>query len=70
VEIATRRDSYLSARYAGTKRVITDADLLVDDVIRKVVSPTSHRTNEYRDVMRFWKSGQVSRQPYGLGVTR
>ena len=66
----TWRDPNLSACYAGTERVFTDADLLINEVIRKVVSPTSHRTNEHRDVMRFWKRRQVSRQPYGLGVPR
>jgi hypothetical protein len=57
---------YLSTCYAGAERVIADADLLIDDVIRKVVSPTSHRTNEHREVVRLWKRRQVSRQPHGL----
>jgi len=56
----------LSACYTGTERIITDADLLIDDVIRKVVSPTSHRTNKHGNVMCLWNRRQLSRQPYGL----
>lgn len=58
--------SYLSTCNAGAERVIADADLLIDDVVRKVVSPTSHRTNEHREVVRLRKRRQVSRQPHGL----
>jgi hypothetical protein len=57
---------YLSTCYAGAERVIADADLLIHDVIRKVVSPTSHRTNEHREVVRLLKRRQVSGQPHGL----
>ena len=62
----TANRPYLSTCYAGAERIITDANLLINDVIRKVVSSASHRTDKHREVVRLRKHRQVSGQPHGL----
>jgi hypothetical protein len=49
----TTHDPYLAASYARTEWVVADTDLLVDDVVRKVVLSTGHRPDEHSDVMCF-----------------
>lgn len=49
----TKHNSYLAASYARAEWVVTDTDLLVDDVVRKVVLSTSHCPDEHSDVVCF-----------------
>ena len=57
----TVHNSYLAASNARAERVITDADLLINDVICKVVPSTGHRTDKHGNVMCLGQRGQVSR---------
>lgn len=49
----TKHNSYLAASYARTEWVVADTDLLIDDVVRKVVLSTGHRPDEHSDVVCF-----------------
>ena len=45
------RDSYLAAGYARTEWVVADTDFLIDDMIRKIIFSSSHRTDEHGNVV-------------------
>ena len=47
----TKHNSYLAASYARTEWVVADADLLIDNVVRKVIPSTGHRADEHGDVV-------------------
>jgi len=47
----TEHNSYLAASYARTEWVVADADLLIDNVVRKVIPSTGHRADKHGDVV-------------------
>ena len=49
----TKYNPYLAAGHARTERIVADTDFFIDDMIRKVVLPPSHRTDKHNDVMCF-----------------
>ena len=42
----------LAARHAGTETVVTDGDLLVDELVSEVIGPLRHGPDKYADTLR------------------
>jgi len=47
----TKHNPYLAASYARTEWVVAYADLLIDNVVRKVIPSTSHSADEHGNVV-------------------